>query len=165
MKRKVLTTTAAAVAIALLAGALYAAPSVAHGPGAFSGGPAAQGQWGPGMMGHMGYGMGGYGMGGYGMGGYGMRGFGPGYGMMGYGPGAVGDCPFAQAAAGEDLTVADVTALLERRLAHWGNDRLKVGKVTEKSEDVIVGEIVTQDGSLVESFAFDRHSGRMTRGE
>lgn len=160
MKRKVLITTAAAAAIALVAGALYAAPSVAHGPGAFSGGPAAQGQWGPGMMGHMGYGMGGYGMRGYGM-----RGFEPGYGMMGYGPGAAGDCPFAQAAAGEDLTVADVTALLERRLAHWGNDRLKVGKVTEKSEDVIVGEIVTQDGSLVESFAFDRHSGRMTRGE
>lgn len=151
MKRKVPTLVAAAAALALGAAAL-AGPSVAHGPGggAFSGGPAAQGQFGPGMMGHMGTGVMGPGAG--------MRGYGQ--GTMGFGP---GDCPFAQAAAGKELTTADVTALLERRLAAWGNDRLKIGQVVEQGEDTIVGEILTQDDSLVERFAFDRHTGRATR--
>jgi hypothetical protein len=86
-------------------------------------------------------------------------------GMMGYGPSAHGDCPAAQAAQGKDVTVDGVTKLLEHRLAMWGNDRLKLGEVSEQGEDAIVGEIVTQDGSLVERLVFDRHSGRVTRGE
>jgi hypothetical protein len=159
MKRKTLTITAAAAVVALAAAA-FAAPSIAHGPG---GGPY---QGGYGMMGHMGPGMMGGGMmgGGWGagrMGGAGMMG----PGMMGYGPSAHGDCPAAQAAQGKDVTVDGVTKLLEHRLAMWGNDRLKLGEVSEQGEDAIVGEIVTQDGSLVERLVFDRHSGRVTRGE
>ncbi len=154
MKRRTLTITAAA-AIALAAAA-FAAPSIAHGPGGGPGGGAYQG--GPGMMGHMGYG----GMGpGWGGGRFGHMG----PGMMGFGPGAHGDCPLGQAASGEELSVEDVTALLERRLGWMGNDRLKLGEVSEQGEDAIVGEIVTKDGSLVERLVFDRHSGRVTRGE
>jgi opacity protein-like surface antigen len=168
MKRRTLTITAAAATIALAAAA-FAAPSIAHGPGggAYQGGPAAQGQYGPGMMGHMGYGMMGQGQGwGGGMMGQGGRRFGHmGPSMMGYGPGAHGDCPAAQAAQGKDVTVDGVTKLLEHRLAMWGNDRLKLGEVSEQGEDAIVGEIVTQDGSLVERLVFDRHSGRVIRSE
>ena len=150
MKRRTLTITAA-VAIALAAAA-FSAPSIAHGPG----GGAYQG--GPGMMGHMGGGMMGQGRGG---GRFGHMG----PGMMGYGPGAHEDCPLGQAASGKELSVDDVTALLERRLGWMGNDRLKLGEVSEQGEDAIVGEIVTKDGSLVERLVFDRHSGRVTRGE
>ncbi len=159
MKRRTLTITAAAAAVTLAA-ALFSAPSIAHGPGggAYQGGPAAQAQFGPGMMGHMGYGMMGQGWGG-GRSGH----MGP--GMMGYGPGAHEDCPLGQAASGKELSVEDVTALLERRLGWMGNDRLKLGEVSEQGEDAIVGEIVTKDGSLVERLVFDRHSGRVTRGE
>lgn len=151
MKRRTLTITAAAAAV-LLAAAAFSAPGIAHGPG----GGAYQG--GPGMMGHMGYGMTGPGPGG---GRYGHMG----PGMMGYGPGAYGDCPMNQAAFGKELSVEDVTKLLEHRLDMWGNDRLKLGEVGERGEDAIVGEIVTKDGSLVERLVFDRHSGRVTRGE
>jgi hypothetical protein len=108
------------------------------------------------MMGHMGYGM---------MGqfrGPGMMGRGMG---AGYGPGAFGDCPLAQAAQGREVTVDTVSAFLERRLAMSGNERLKLGEVSEQGEDAIVGEILTKDGSLVERLVFDRHSGRMLRAE
>lgn len=159
MKRKALTITAAAAAIALAAAA-YSAPSIAHGPGG------GYYQGGPGMMGHMGYGMGGPGMmGGPGWGmGRGMgRGMGP--GMAGYGPGAFGDCPMLQAAQGREVTVDSVSAFLEHRLDMWGNERLKLGEVSEQGEDTIVGEIVTKDGSLVERLVFDRHTGRVLRSE
>jgi len=156
MKRRTLTITAAAAVIALAAAA-FATPGIAHGPG----GGAYQG--GPGMMGHMGSGMMGQGWGGgrFGHMGRGMMG----RGMMGYGPGAHGDCPLGQAASGKELSVEDVTKRLEHRLDMWGNDRLKLGEVSEEGEDTIVGEIVTKDGSLVERLMFDRHSGRVTRGE
>ena len=161
MKRKTLTATAAAAAIALAAAA-YAAPALAHGPqGVPYGGPAWQGQGGYGMMGHMGH-MG-PGMMGPGMG-SGMMGYGAGPGM-GYGFGGHGDCPAVQAASGENVTVDSVTAFLERRLAWQGNDRLKVGEVSEQDGDTIIAEIVTKDGSLVDRLMFDRHSGRATRAE
>ena len=92
-----------------------------------------------------------------------MMGYGPGAGATGWGPGAAGDCPLGQAAQGESLTIEGVTTHLERRLAVMGNDRLMVGEVTEQGEDVIVGEIVTKDGSLVERLAFDRDTGRVAR--
>lgn len=158
MKRKVLTITAAA-AIALAAAA-FSAPGVAHGPG----GGYYQGQYGQGMMGHMGRGPGwGPGMRGQGWGPGMGRGMGP--GMAGYGPGAFGDCPMAQAAQGQEVTVDSVSAFLMRRLAMWGNERLKLGEVSEQGEDAIVGEIVTKDGSLVERLVFDRQTGRMLRAE
>ena len=159
MKRTALTITAAAAAIALAAAA-FSAPGIAHGPGwGYQ-----QGQDGQGMMGHMGYGMRGQGAGPGMMG----RGMGPGMmgrGMAGYGPGGFGDCPGAQAAQGQEVTVDTVSAFLERRLAMWGNERLKLGEVSEQGEDAIVGEIVTTDGSLVERLVFDRKTGRMTRAE
>jgi hypothetical protein len=43
------------------------------------------------------------------------------------------------------------------------NPNLKLGKVEEKDEDTIVAEIVTNDGSLVDRFEVDRHTGRMRR--
>ena len=96
----------------------------------------------------------GYGMGpGYGqnMGpGYG-QGMGPGYGM---GQGMMQPLP-------DDLTAAEVKHMMEHRLAWQGNPNVKVGKVEEKNADTIVAEIVTQDGSLVQKFEVDRHTGRM----
>ncbi len=154
MKRKALTITAAAAAIALAAAA-FSAPGVAHGPGCGYN----QGQSGQGMMGQMGHGKWGQGRG------PGMRGQGRGPGMAGYGPGAFGDCPRAQAAQGQEVTVDTVSAFLERRLDMWGNARLKLGEVSEQGEDTIVGEIVTKDGSLVERLVFDRKTGRMLRAE
>ena len=147
-------------------------PASAHNPGFGPGyfmGPG-YGMMGPGygMMGP-GYGMMGSGYGmmspGYGtMGtGYGMMG--PGYGMMGYGmmpgPGMMGFVgPSRQ---GADLSTDDVRTTLERWLAWQGNSRLKVGDVKEESADVIVADLVTQEGSLVDRFKVDRHTGLMQR--
>lgn len=92
----------------------------------------------------------GRGRGGYGPG---MRGgYGPGMGG-GYGPGGV-------AAADGEVTVDEVRALLEQRLATRANANLKVGDVTETERDTILAEIVTQDGSLVRRVEFDRKTGR-----
>ena len=98
-------------------------------------GPGMNGSYGPGMRGGYGSGMrGGYG--GYGMG-------------MGYGLQADGV-----------VTVDEVKGLLEQRLAAWRNPNLKVGEVKEKDETTITAEIVTKDGSLVQSMDFDRKTGR-----
>lgn len=173
MKRKTLTLTAAAAVLALSAAAAFGTPTAAHGLSGYPTGAAAQGGFGPGMMAHSDYSMMGqgqdYGMMGQGHGmmgqGHGHGMMGQGSGMMGYGPGGgYADCPAIQAAA-KDMTVDDVKAFLEHRLEMWGNDRLKVGTVSEQDDDRIVGEIVTQDGSLVERLAIDRRSGRMTRVE
>ena len=147
MKNKTFKTTALIAALALGA-AFVAAPTFAHGPT----GPG--GQWqsgGYGMMGHMGN------MG-PGMMGH-MGNMGP--GMMGFGPGGQGDCPYGQKAAfSKDVTVDSVTKFLEQRLDMMGNKRLKVGDVKEKDDKTITGEIVTQDGSLVQKLQFDRETGR-----
>ncbi|NQU61411.1 MAG: hypothetical protein HQ512_09790 [Rhodospirillales bacterium] len=152
MKSKTVKVTALAAALALGA-AFVAAPTFAHGP-AGSGGQGSGGGYG--MMGHMGN-MGPGMMGGYGSGmGAGMMGFGPG-GQMG----GQGDCPYGQKAAfSKDVTVDSVTKFLEQRLTMMGNKRLKVGDVTEKDDKTITGEIVTQDGSLVQKLQFDRETGR-----
>ena len=151
MKRKTLVLTAAAAAIAI--GAAAFAPAYARGPGMGQGmGPGMMGQgMGPGMMGQgMGPGMMGQGMG------PGMMGQGMGPGQQAYGP---GNCP-GVAAAGQEVTVETVTKLLEGRIAHSGNDRLKVGKVEAADDKTITAEIVTKDGSLVQKFAFDKATGR-----
>ncbi len=94
-------------------------------------------------------------------------------GMMGpgieYGHGAgqgSGPCPAAamqRAEADDDLSADDVRAGIERILAWHGNERLKVGEVTEADDDTIIAEIVTLDGSLVDRFKVDRHSGLRQR--
>ncbi len=165
----------AIVLIALLGGASLA---YAHGSGpamseADAPGTTGEGGYGHGgaTMGHpMGPGMGpGYGMMGPGMGhGYGMMGPCVGYGhgkgprhgrhrgMMGRGMGMYRDT---------DLTAAEVKEIMEHRLFHRGNPRLRVGKVEERDDDIIVAEIETVDGSLVNRFEIDRHTGQMWQGE
>ena len=80
---------------------------------------------------------------------------GPGYGM-GHGYGMHRALP-------RDLTTDDVRHMLGHQLEWQGNPNLKLGKVEEKDEDTIVAEIVTNDGSLVDRFEVDRHTGRMRR--
>lgn len=112
------------------------------GPGMMSPGTPGQGMMPPGQ--------------GYGMGpGMMTPGYGPqqGYGM---GPGADPD---------QDLSVDDVRARLERSLGWHGNPRLAIGDVTETDEDTISADIVTRDGSLVQRFLVDRHSGAMRMAE
>ncbi len=161
---------AAFVAGAILAAAaLTSAPAMAHERGGHGPGIMGPGMGhGYGMMGH-GRGMGhGYGMMGHGHGmsrGHGMgHGMGHGHGMMGRG-GKSGCGPGAMGASSVDkeLTVEDVTKILEGRLAWRGNDRLKVGKVEEKDEKTIIAEIVTVDDSLVKRVEFDRKTGRHRR--
>lgn len=142
MKRKTLILTAAAAAIAIGTAAFL--PAYAQGPGYGMGqGMMGQGMgqgMGPGMM-HQGMGMG------PGMMGPGQQAFGP------------GNCPGLAAAQGQETTVDSVTKFLESRLAHWGNERLKLGKVEATDDKTITGEIVTKDGSLVQKFAFDKTTG------
>ena len=152
MKRKTLVLTVAAAAIALGAAAFL--PAYAHGPGLGMGMGMGQGM-GPGMgPGMMGQGMMGQGMG-QGMG-PGMTGPGHGAGQQAYG---TGTCPGLTAAQGQEVTVDSVTKFLESRLAHMGNERLKLGKVEQTDDKTIVGEIVTKDGSLVHKIAFDKATG------
>ena len=49
--------------------------------------------------------------------------------------------------------------MMERRLERGGNPNLKLGKVEERDKDTIVAEIVTKEGSLVERYKVDRHTG------
>ncbi len=154
MKRNRIVNVASVVGAVLAAAALIGTPAAAHGPGTM-GHDQGSGQA-PGMMGH--------GMVGHRMKGHGMRGFSHGKGhapgMMGRG-GTTGCGPGATGGSSVDkeLSVEDVTKILEGRLAWRGNDRLKVGKVEEKDEKTIIAEIVTVDDSLVKRLAFDRKTG------
>mgnify|MGYP001582615422 FL=1 len=76
--------------------------------------------------------------------------------------GARGDCPFMseQAAVERNLTVEKVKTFLEARLIRHGNERLKVGKVAEKDAKTITAEIVTVDGSLVQTLEIDKATGQ-----
>ncbi|MBM3950156.1 MAG: hypothetical protein FJ311_01725 [Rhodospirillales bacterium] len=95
---------------------------------------------------------------------------GPGMGMggpgMGMGMGPRADCPFAgeQAAVDRALTVEKVKSILEGRLAWHSNDRLKVGKVADKDDKTITAEIVTVDGSLVQTLTIDKATGQGLHG-
>ena len=149
--RRTLIATVAVVAV-LGAVALTAIAVDAHGP-----------RWG------MGYGGANYGGGpcwmspdgGYGPGmGYGW-GRGHGRGMMGYGPGMGGYNPmWGGQVLAKELTVDDVKAFFEQRIAWRGNPNVMLGGVTEKDENTIVAEIVTKDGSLVHRIEVDRKTGR-----
>ncbi|MCG8069205.1 MAG: hypothetical protein JAY84_15225, partial [Candidatus Thiodiazotropha taylori] len=49
--------------------------------------------------------------------------------------------------------------LVSARLIMRGNDRLKVGQVTEKDDDTYLLDIVTVDNSLVRQIEVDRDNG------
>jgi len=147
MKTKTLIITAV-VAIASL-GALGA---YAHSPYGYHGGGYGMG---PGMGQGMGQGMG------PGMG-YGMN-QGMGRGMTNNNMGWQG-CPNGQVQAlAQPLTVDDVRTNMEQHLKLRGNDRLKVGQVTELDDKTIVAEIVTVDDSLVKKVQIDKATGRRIR--
>jgi hypothetical protein len=63
------------------------------------------------------------------------------------------------------LSSDDVRHDFEHRLKLMGNDRLKLGAVTQTDEDTIVVEIVTVDNSLVDRFRVDRHSAAFQRAK
>ena len=168
MKHKRIAGAAFVAGAILAVAALTSAPATAHERGGHGSGMMGSGMGhGYGMMGH-GHGMGqGHGMGhGRGMGhGHGMMGRGMGHGMGMMGRGGKSGCPGAMGGSSVDkeLSVEDVTKILEGRLAWRGNDRLKVGKVEEKDENTIIAEIVTVDDSLVKRLEFDRKTGRHRR--
>ena len=150
MKRNTLILSAAVVGLS----ALIATASFAHGP---KGG----GGFGQGFMNGGGYGM----MNGQGPG-QGGQGHGYGHGMMNGqgGPGFMqgngfGDCQNGAQSLDTPLTIEDVTKNLTQRLEQRGNDRLKVGSVTE-TDDTITAQIVTVDNSLVRTIEIDKTTGR-----
>lgn len=142
MKTSTLILSAATAAV-LGIGALAATTTWAHGPG-----------YGPGNM--QGYGMMQQG-----------QGFGPGYGMgqgQGFGPGqGWNENCLVNQGLDKPLSADDVRSILEQRVDRMGNDRLKVGDVKDKDDKTITAEIVTQDGSLVDRFEFDKTTGRHIR--
>lgn len=60
-----------------------------------------------------------------------------------------------------NLSSNDVKAYFTNWLTAQGNPHLKLGNVAEKDADTITAEIVTQDGSLSQRFAVDRHTGTL----
>ena len=58
-----------------------------------------------------------------------------------------------------DLSAAEVKTLVEARLIMRGNDRLKVGKVSQKNDQTFVVDIVTIDDSLVRQIEVDSNNG------
>lgn len=58
-----------------------------------------------------------------------------------------------------DLNAEEAKTLVAARLIMRGNDRLKVGQVTEKDDDTFLVDIVTVDNSLVRQVEVDRDSG------
>ncbi|MEO3429579.1 hypothetical protein AAFN88_12010 [Pelagibius sp. CAU 1746] len=61
------------------------------------------------------------------------------------------------------LSPDDVRDYFTHRLQRIGNDRLKLGDITQTDPDSITIEILTQDGSLVDRLNVDRHSGEIER--
>ncbi len=146
MKPLTKNITIALAGVSLIA--LLASPLVAGGTHGAQGAGSAQ-------LAHMSQGYGG-------MMGQGMMGG----GMMGSATAGTGDCPFSAGVTGDlDLSVDDVRARLEQSLKWHGNERLKVGNITETDDDTIVAEIVTVDDSLVRRMVIDRHTGQMRTGE
>lgn len=63
------------------------------------------------------------------------------------------------------ITTDDARHFFEHWIDAHGVKRLKVSEVKEKDDDTISVDIVTVDGSLVQRFAVDRHSGRARPSE
>ncbi len=82
-----------------------------------------------------------------------------GKGMMGRGMGLAPCSSNVRADMDRDLSVKDVTEMLQLRLDRWGNERLKLGKIEQKDDDTIIAEILTVDGSLVQRLSIDRDTG------
>jgi len=59
----------------------------------------------------------------------------------------------------DDLKFEQVKHILGHRLERPGLTRLKVGEVTEQDDDVIIADIVTEDGALVQRLEVDWHFG------
>ena len=135
-------------------------PGTATHPGMMGMGPGMMGQgMGPGMMGQGMYpGMMGMCPGMMGMG-SGMMGQGMYPGMMGMGSGMMGGWGPVQPAM--NLSSNDVKAYFTKWLTAQRNPRLKLGNVAEKDADTITADIVTQEGSLAQRFAVDRHTGTL----
>ena len=168
------TTAAAALALALMLGT----GATAFGQGAQDQQhvqqPAQQGMpMQPGMMGQgMGPGITGQGMPmqpgmmGQGMG-PGMMGQGmpmqPGMMGQGMGPGMMGQMHGWRVVPMTHLSADDVRHFLEHHLEAHGSERLKVGDVDDVDQGTITAEIVTQEDSLVERLAIDRHTGLISR--
>jgi hypothetical protein len=64
-----------------------------------------------------------------------------------------------------DLSLDDVRHFFADRLAMHDNKRLRVGEVKEGEDDTITADIETVDGSLVQRFGVDRHSGAVRQVE
>ena len=160
--RKLSIATAAAI-LSLGAVALLAAPSFSAGAaGTETTGTESAGA--PLQLAHMSQGQ--------------MDGSGMGMGMMhphmsghmsghgsGMGMGMMSGCPGlgGPATAALELSADDVRGRLEGMLTWHGNDRLKLGEVSEIDDDTVRAEIVTVDGSLVERLEVNRHTGQMQR--
>lgn len=63
--------------------------------------------------------------------------------------------------SGDSLTADEARRIADGILAWQGNDRLKVGEVTEQDDNTILIEIMTVDDSLVQRIAMDRTTGMM----
>lgn len=63
----------------------------------------------------------------------------------------------------DTLTEDHVRAMLENDLSWQGNTRLKVGTVKTGEDGNIIGDIVTQDGALVDRWSVDPKTGSMQR--
>ena len=107
----------------------------------------------------------------------------PSQGMMGMGKNMMGgsmrhmpmnctgmkDCPCPMMrgqgpmAPVDTLTEDHVHTMLENDLSWQGNTRLKVGEVKTAEDGNIVGDIVTQDGALVDKWSVDPKTGAMQR--
>ncbi|MET0067412.1 MAG: hypothetical protein ABW076_13785 [Candidatus Thiodiazotropha sp.] len=58
-----------------------------------------------------------------------------------------------------NLSADEAKTLVAARLIMRGNDRLKVGQVTEQDENTYLVDIVTVDDSLVRQVVVDRNNG------
>lgn len=82
------------------------------------------------------------------------QGMGPGMMRQGMGPGTMQ--PPAR-----DLETPDVERMMSSWLAWQRNPNLKLGKIEAKDNYIIVAEIVTKDGSLVQRYEVNRQTGWM----
>jgi len=82
-------------------------------------------------------------------------GMGQGWGMgQGMGPGTIQHLA-------NDLKTSDVERMMNSWLAWQRNPNLKLGKVRVKDKYVIIAEIITKDGSLVQGYEINRQTGWM----
>ena len=78
---------------------------------------------------------------------------------------AIGDLQMTvdgQVLEGQVYKADEARRITDGILAWQGNERLKIGKVTEQDDDTIVIEIVTVDDSLVQRVAMNRTTGMIT---